>query len=207
MANGIAYSILGSGPLATEAIAQYRAEDAAVDIRCYGPNVPELLATTDWTRIVHEDRDLRDDPRARRVVELLPLRQSVLLRGCTRASFVISEDVVKRLTHCPRDYDIVREQLHHLHLLASHSSNISLRIYGFGARRPPPSAPFTITTNAQGRQMAFDGDFLSFGLRISRDAVALATYDRIFDDLTEHSLTEYDSRALLARALRHYPGA
>ncbi|QWF85893.1 hypothetical protein HUW46_09373 [Amycolatopsis sp. CA-230715] len=55
--------------------------------------------------------------------------------------------------------------------------------------------------------MAFDGDFLSFGLRISRDAVALATYDRIFDDLTEHSLTEYDSRALLARALRHYPGA
>lgn len=62
MANGIAYSILGSGPLATEAIAQYRAEDAAVDIRCYGPNVPELLATTDWTRIVHEDRDLRDDP-------------------------------------------------------------------------------------------------------------------------------------------------
>lgn len=129
----------------------------------------------------------------------------MLLRGCTRASFVISEDVVKRLTHCPRDYDIVREQLHHLHLLASHSSNISLRIYGFGARRPPPSAPFTITTNAQGRQMAFDGDFLSFGLRISRDAVALATYDRIFDDLTEHSLTEYDSRALLARALRHYP--
>ncbi|SEP53748.1 Scr1 family TA system antitoxin-like transcriptional regulator [Amycolatopsis saalfeldensis] len=190
--------------LPEEALEQYRAEKAAATIRCYsGSNTPELLSTEDFARLVRETRP-RHDQLIALVGNLLPHRQDNLWRRPPPwAFFVVSEEAVKRLAACPRERHEATAQLQYLFEVASRT-HISLRIYDFAAPVLPPSMPFTVTTDVDCERTAFVGDVLApAGLRVGRDGDVLESCLDFFAELTDYSLSEDDSRAMLGRALLH----